>query len=154
MSAMPDGAGGGIDVGAPGGSSAVAAELDAIFAAFSEREFQRYVRQRNEEHGPDAPASALPRTDAQRRFDALVEVFRGATTAEGDRDHGATDIDNARPRCTTHNRWKSQHGLTSTRHHNGRVVDRRADGSAMFPVGRRIPSDNDNHPDDGRPDFA
>ncbi len=40
------------------------------------REFRLDVAERTRLHGPDAPASLLPRTDAQRRFDAMVSIFR------------------------------------------------------------------------------
>lgn len=35
-------------------------------------------------HGPDAPASQLPRTDAQRRYDARQAIFRKSVTAPAD----------------------------------------------------------------------
>ena len=61
---------------ATGGSAEDAAEMIAIFDAAVEAEFQADVTERTRLHGPDAPASLLPRTDAQRRFDALQAIFR------------------------------------------------------------------------------
>lgn len=58
---------------------------------------------------------------------------------EWDADGGGTDQENARPRCGTHNPFKSKHRLRSVRDPNGYVVDYRADGTAMLPVGRRAP---------------
>jgi hypothetical protein len=56
----------------------------AIFAAQLEREFQADVAERTRLHGADAPASLLPRTDAQRRFDAVQAIFRKSVVAPAD----------------------------------------------------------------------
>jgi hypothetical protein len=72
--------GGAVDLRASGGSAMTVAEMLGIFEQFVEDEFRTDVGSRTELHGPDAPASLLPRTDAQRRFDALVEIFRRAVT--------------------------------------------------------------------------
>ncbi len=69
---------GAIDLRATGGSALTTAEMFGIFERFVEEEFRKDVATRTELHGPDAPASLLPRTDAQRRFDALTEIFRRA----------------------------------------------------------------------------
>jgi hypothetical protein len=74
----------GVDVQASGGSGLVTAEMTSIFARFVEAEFDADVAVRTEAFGPDAPASLLPRTDAQRRFDALAAIFRAAATAPPD----------------------------------------------------------------------
>ena len=71
---------GAIDLRASGGSAMTAAEMLGIFEQFAEVEFRKDVAARTELHGPDAPASLLPRTDAQRRFDALKEIFRRAAS--------------------------------------------------------------------------
>ena len=86
--AFPAGVGGGINMRASGGSTAVAAELEAIFTAFVEREFQRDHTERATRHGTNTPTSELPRTDPQRRFDALCEIFRAAAQAETRPDAG------------------------------------------------------------------
>jgi hypothetical protein len=75
---------GSLHVGASGGTALVAAELQGIFATFVEAEFRADSAERLRLHGPDAPTSALPRTDAQRRYDALVAVFRTAFSARAD----------------------------------------------------------------------
>lgn len=62
----------------------VTAELLRIFQQFVDAEFVEDVAARTAEFGPDAPASMLPRTDAQRRFDALTELFRAAALAPAD----------------------------------------------------------------------
>lgn len=61
---------------ATGGTAETAAELETIFNHALEREFRADVAERTRLHGPDAPASLLSRTDAQRRFDAMVSIFR------------------------------------------------------------------------------
>ena len=61
-----------VDLRASGGRPLDAAEMLGIFERFVEDEFRADVAARTELHGPDAPASLLPRTDAQRRFDALL----------------------------------------------------------------------------------
>ncbi|MGA7759234.1 MAG: DUF222 domain-containing protein [Ilumatobacteraceae bacterium] len=75
---------GGIDIRATGGSGLVTAEMEAIFQRFLQAEFDADVAARTAEFGPDAPASKLPRTDAQRRFDAMVAIFRAAVVAPAD----------------------------------------------------------------------
>ncbi len=256
---------GSLRVRASGGTGMVTAELMGIFQQFVDAEFAKDVAARTAEFGPDAPASKLPRTDAQRRYDAMVEVFRAAVVApadgrapepvvnvvvgyqvlqrilarrgmsdepdaprpedvmanlmtqrmessngvtlapddviaaclsgvvrrvvinsasvvvdagrkrrlftgvarqlalllwqscghlgctvpaaqcevdhmdEWDADDGATDQDNARPRCRTHNPLKSKLRIRSRRDPNGYIVDYRADGTPMLPVGRRPP---------------
>jgi hypothetical protein len=69
---------------ASGGTGMVTAELMGIFQRFVEAEFAKDVAARTAEFGPDAPASKLPRTDAQRRYDAMVEIFRAAVLAPAD----------------------------------------------------------------------
>jgi hypothetical protein len=61
--------------------------------------------------------------------------------AEWDADDGPTDQSNAHPRCDTHNPFKSKHRLRSVRDSNGYIVDYRADGTPMLPVGRRPPDE-------------
>jgi hypothetical protein len=259
--------GGAIDVRASGGSGFVTAELLAIFDRFVRAEFDKDVAARTAEFGPDAPASVLPRSDSQRRFDALVAIFRAAVVApangvapvpvvnllvgfdtferlvirrvtgddpglrddldldvermeadtgtavspddvlaaavvghvrrvvidgsgvvvdagrkrrlfsgvarqmalllahscdhpgctvparlcqvdhlaEWERDDGGTDLANSKPRCNTHNPWKSAHRLRSKRDEFGNVVDVRDDGTAMVPVGRRLCFDDSDN---------
>jgi hypothetical protein len=73
-----------VRVHASGGAGMVTAELTGIFQRFVEAEFAKDVVARTAEFGPDAPASKLPRTDAQRRYDAMVEIFRAAVLAPAD----------------------------------------------------------------------
>ena len=68
--------------------------------------------------------------------------------AEWERDDGGTDQANSKPRCDTHNPWKTAHRLRSKRDEFGHVVDFRDDGTAMAPVGRRLRFEDSD--DDGR----
>jgi hypothetical protein len=73
---------GSLHVAASGGGALTAAELQAIFARYVDAEFRRDAAERLERFGPDAPTSLLPRTDAQRRFDALVAIFRASAASD------------------------------------------------------------------------
>jgi hypothetical protein len=76
--------GGALDLRASGGSAMATAEMLGILERFVEDEFRKDVAARTELHGADSPASFLPRTDAQRRFDAMHEIFRRAASAPAD----------------------------------------------------------------------
>jgi hypothetical protein len=69
---------------ATGGTAELAAEMTAIFNQALQREFAADIAERTRLHGPDAPASLLPRTDAQRRFDAITSIFRRSIAAPAD----------------------------------------------------------------------
>ena len=58
--------------------------LTDIFAHFVEVEFRNDCETRTAEHGERADEYPLPRTDAQRRFDAIVAIFHRAYAATGD----------------------------------------------------------------------
>jgi hypothetical protein len=64
---------------ATGGTAEDAAEMAAVFNKELQTQFQADVAERNRLHGSDGPASLLPRSDAQRRFDAVQAIFRGST---------------------------------------------------------------------------
>jgi hypothetical protein len=81
--------GAGVVVSASGGSAVDAAEMAAVFESYVDAEFRRDVAARDARSGVDAPAGRLPRTAAQRSFDALLAIFRAA------RDRPADDA--ARP---------------------------------------------------------
>ncbi len=66
----------GLDGG--GGDPLVNVELEAIFRYFCELEYDADVAARRAEHGDRADEHQLPRTPAQRSYDAFVAVMRGA----------------------------------------------------------------------------
>ncbi|MEO6571184.1 MAG: HNH endonuclease signature motif containing protein [Ilumatobacteraceae bacterium] len=73
--------GGVIDIVASGGDPLTAMRLVAVFDAFVEAEFRADVEARRLEFGDLAQQHPMPRTAAQRRFDALVTIFRAAASA-------------------------------------------------------------------------
>ena len=73
---------GGVHLSASGGTALQAEELARIFEAFMQVEFHRDVEAVREQHGTDAPAHLLPRTDSQRRFDAIAAIFRTANMSD------------------------------------------------------------------------
>ena len=61
-----------------GGDPLVNVELEAIFRYFCEREYDIDVAARRAEYGDHADEHPLPRTPAQRGYDAFVAIMRGA----------------------------------------------------------------------------
>jgi hypothetical protein len=70
--------GGSLHVRVTGGDPLVAEEVLKTFEWFVEREFDRDVAERAAQHGDRAVEHPLARTDAQRRFDAVVAMARAA----------------------------------------------------------------------------
>lgn len=75
--------GDGVVIQASGGSALEAAEMVEIFDAYVEAEFQDDVAARAERHGDNADFHDLARTDRQRRFDALLAIYRAAAASDG-----------------------------------------------------------------------
>ncbi len=73
---------GAVSVTASGGDPLTAQRLALIFRSFCEAEYRADTAQRAELHGPDADDQPLPRSAAQRRFDALVSIFDTAAAAD------------------------------------------------------------------------
>lgn len=69
---------GSVHLTASGGDPLTAAQLTAVFEAFAEGELQSDLAARKAEHGDQAEAHPLPRTQSQRNFDALVAIFTAA----------------------------------------------------------------------------
>ena len=74
----------GVELRASGGDAISTGWLTKIFDQFVEDEFRADVAARDEQYGKDAATSLLPRTDAQRRFDALVTIFQTASAMPTD----------------------------------------------------------------------
>jgi hypothetical protein len=70
-----------------GGDPLINAELELIFRRFCELEYDADVAARRDQHGDDAELHQLPRTPAQRGYDALVALMR----------HAAANLDAERP---------------------------------------------------------
>lgn len=64
-----------LDVHASGGDVLTAERMQNIMERFVKAELQRDIEARRAAYGDDADAYPLPRTNAQRRFDALVAIF-------------------------------------------------------------------------------
>ncbi len=73
-----------VAIGAAGGDVVTAETLTNIFAHFVEAEFRNDCETRKARHGEHADRYPLPRSDAQRRFDALTAIFYRAYAATGD----------------------------------------------------------------------
>lgn len=73
-----------VSIAALGGDVLTAEGLSNIFAHFVELEFRKDCDARKTQHGDRADEFALARTDAQRRFDAVVAIFHQAYAASGD----------------------------------------------------------------------
>ncbi len=73
-----------VDVRASGGDGLRAERMIQIFDRFVEAEFRNDVEARRSAHGDDAAEHPLPRTAAQRRFDALAAIFDAAVVAPAD----------------------------------------------------------------------
>ncbi len=74
--------------------SLAGAELETIFKAFLEAETRTDWDIARAHKGDQATASDLPRTDAQRRFDAVEEVFRQAAAHRGSSEGGSQVVTN------------------------------------------------------------
>lgn len=81
--------GGTLDIRASGGDGLLTDELIGIHKRFTDAEYRNDIDARRAEHGDLADGFALARTDAQRRFDALVNIFRTASTAA---DNGVVGV--------------------------------------------------------------
>jgi hypothetical protein len=69
---------GSLHLDAGGGDPLVNVELEAIFQYFCELEYDADVAARHAEYGDRADENPLPRTAAQRSYDAFVAIMRGA----------------------------------------------------------------------------
>jgi len=73
-----------VSISACGGDALTAEALRNIFAHFVELEFRKDCEARRSEYGDRADEHPLPRSGAQRRFDALVAIFQRAYVAAAD----------------------------------------------------------------------
>lgn len=94
--------GGSLVVSAHGGDPVLAARLQAVFDAFVDAEYRADVTARREAHGDDAALHPLPRTHAQRGFDALVAIFAAAHASPDGRSLPDTVVNVVVDAATTH----------------------------------------------------
>ncbi len=80
-SASVDVVGDEVVVTATGGGALLGEQLTAVFRAFLQREADRDLAARRAEHGDRALSFPLPRSRAQRAFDALAAIFTAARKA-------------------------------------------------------------------------
>jgi hypothetical protein len=139
-SAVPSGAG--IDLRANGGDAVTAAEMIAILNAFTQAEFDKDHAARLAEFGADAAGQPFARTAAQRRFDAVAEIFRRASNAPDGSGKRANVTVNLIVDERTHTETLVAHGLAPASALDDVVdpgpVRRRCETAAGTPV----------HPDD------
>ena len=128
----------GVVISASGGTPLQAEEMRSIFDRYVEAEFERDRAERDRLHGPDAPSDLLPRTDAQRRFDAMLAMLRSAANAEGSPVAAAPVLLNILVDEFTHRHDLASHGLAIAPDEGERPdigLRRRetADGSPLTP---------------------
>lgn len=111
-----------LHISATGGDALTTAEMIAIHDRYCEREYQLDLAARRDEYGNDAELHPLPRTTKQRRFDALIAIFRSA--ASSDRIAKAAEpLVNVVIDATTFGRLLADSGLSTTTTLDGREVD-------------------------------
>lgn len=116
------GVGGTLDVRASGGDGLTAAEMVQIHARFTEIEFRNDVEANRARHGELADGFSLPRTDRQRRYDALVAIFRAAATV-GDVGRAAEPLVNIAIDSATWGRMILAAGLSTSNDLDGIPID-------------------------------
>ncbi len=114
--------GGALDLRASGGDALVTAEIVGILERFTEIEYRRDLEANRVAHGDLADGFSLPRTDRQRRFDAMIAIFRTADTA-GDVGTTAEPLVNIVIDAATWGRMLLAAGLTTATDLDRRPVD-------------------------------
>jgi Domain of unknown function (DUF222) len=109
-------------IDAHGSDALTAAELIAVHERFTEAEYNADLAARRAEHGDAADQHPLPRTAGQRRFDALVSIFR---TAAGAAELGspATPLVNIVIDADTWGRMLADAGLAPSADFDSRPID-------------------------------
>ena len=111
--ARVDKVGAALDASAFGGDGVTADEMIDIFQTFCDKEFEKDVAERRELHGDTATDHDLPRTAAQRSFDALLAIFRTAANA-ATAGHAAATVVNIVIDAATFGRILAAAGLVPT----------------------------------------
>jgi len=100
----------------------VTAELVEIHRRFVDIEFRKDIEESRSAWGDDADAHPLPGTDRQRRFDALVAIFRAAGEV-GDVGSAAEALVNIVVDADTWGRMILTAGLSTSTDLDGRPID-------------------------------
>jgi hypothetical protein len=116
------GVGGTLDVRASGGDGLTTAEVEAIHTRFVDIEFKQDIEANRLAHGNDAHNFALSRTNRQRRFDALIAIFRAAATV-GDVGTVAEPLVNVMLDADTWGKILLAAGLSGNTNLDGQPVD-------------------------------
>lgn len=119
--------GGTLAVAVAGGDPVTTAQFIAIFESFVEGEYRADVAARRETYGDEAELHPLPRTPAQRRYDAMIAM--AAATA-------ASPAGRALPDPTVHI-VIDEHSTNDALTHAG----------ITLPSGNRVELDDDGNPD-------
>ncbi|WP_040496568.1 DUF222 domain-containing protein, partial [Ilumatobacter nonamiensis] len=117
------GVAGTLDVSATGGDGLTAAEMVAIHERFVDLEFRADIDACREHFGDDADGHPLARTDRQRRFDALVAIFRTAASTEHIATTAAEPLVNVVIDAHTWGRTLIAAGLTTGHDLDGNPID-------------------------------
>ena len=119
--------GGTLAVSMAGGDPVTSAQFIAIFESFVEGEFRADVEARRQTHGDEAELHPLPRSTAQRRYDAMISMASAAAASPEGR---------ALPEPTTHIviAERSAHEVLT---HAGIIL----------PNGNMVTLDDDGNPD-------
>jgi hypothetical protein len=72
-----------LHITASGGDALTTAEMIAIHERYCDREYEQDLDVRRSRYGADAEHHELARTAKQRRFDALIAIFRAAAASDG-----------------------------------------------------------------------
>lgn len=72
---------GSLDVRVAGGDAITTDETIGIYETFCQAELQKDLDTRRDQHGDEAHNHELPRTAAQRSYDAIIAIFRTAASA-------------------------------------------------------------------------
>lgn len=138
--------GAGIDLRANDGDALTAAEMIAILNAFTQAEFDKYQAARLAEFGGGAAGQPFARTGAQRRFDAMVEIFRRAANAPDGSGKRVKVTVNIVVDERTFTEWLVAHGMAPA----SALDDDGAGVPDPWPAGRRCETDTGTpiHPDD------
>ena len=122
-SARVVGVGGRLDVSASGGDGLVTAEMVAIFQRFCDAEHRRDLDDLRRRWGDAAEGHDLRRSARQRRFDALVTIFRTAASSGEHAPSVGDPLVNITIDAATWGRLLHESGWSTSTDLDGRAID-------------------------------